>query len=574
MKKLLITLCVCVMLSNAHAYTVSGSISGGSGLALRICLAIPTAFDTFYTAVAIPFLNTYSFSNLPEGSYYLMCFQDVNSNQLPEITEPRGMYGGTFAQALLVNQNWSGRNISIGTPTAGGFDGHLSYSGTQSNFSLIGAFDNPRFAGEIKGGGFMLDHSGNGDYFAFVNAPGTYYLYGILDVNGNYRWDEGEPIGYYGGMVRAPLVLGTTNYPHGVNITLDDIPQVPPPPVITFTPLADQPPSAFTITALIHDAYIPFSAKVYYRLSGSTGFDSLNMALTGNPAEYAVSLGPLAEGCYEYFQRATDIYDGAASTGISAFTVGASVGAELAYDDGGAEMFNWSEADPGFHTQWAVKFGPVQTPYRLYGARVAVSRSLPDTLHSSFAVRLYDVDGDGLPGNILYDKVTGSIGNVIGGLPAGTNWANIVLRDALGEPLIVNTSEFYLAVSNSDVLQLEGFGLDTNGPRRHRSVFYDPCAMLWHSEDDTLVSSNAHAGNRLIRATGFPLVAPTVVIARSGNSMQLSWNDLGSPYYRVYSSTTGSGETYLGTTNTPAFTDTATTSVLRKFYAVRTSTLP
>jgi hypothetical protein len=574
MKKLLAILILAAAISNAHAWSVSGHVSGGTGLALRFVMAIPAAFDTFYATAAIPILNTYSFSSLPDGDYFLMAFQDVNGNQQPEITEPRGMYGGTFALDLSVHQNWTSRDISIGTPTAGCFDGHLSYSGTQSNFSLIGVFDNPQCTGAIHGGGFLLDHSGNGDYFTFLTGPGTYYVYAILDVNGSYQWDAGEPVGYYGGMVRAPVVITASNFPHGVNITMTDLPLLPPAPQISHDPLCDQVPAAFTVTAIVTDPYIPFSVQMWQRRVGDLIFNPQPMTVTGNPNEYAAMIAALPESRYEYYLSATDIYGGVNSTELNTFSSGALIGTELAYDDGSAESFNWSSTDPGFRTQWAVKFGPVVTPFWLYGARFAVSRSLPDAMHSSVNVQVYGVGDDGLPGDLLFAGLKGSIGNVVGGPLPGTNWANVVLRNESGNPLILNSSEFYLAVSNPDVTMLDAFGNDTNGPSQHRSYLYNPCSGRWSNEDDT--ENGGHPGNRLIRATGFSLASPTVVIHPVINAVELDWNNLGAPYYRVYcgASASNTGETYLGSVATTSYIDSTNTGLLRRFYSVTTSTTP
>jgi hypothetical protein len=575
MKNLWIVPLVFALISNANAWSVSGHVSGGAGLALRAVMAIPVTFDTYYAAVAIPLINNYSFADLPEGQYYLMAFQDVNGNQQPDVSEPRGVYGGVFAQVLSVNQNWTNRNITIGTPAAGGFDGTLSYTGTQSSFSLLGAFDNPQCTGQIYGGGFLLETSGNGSYFTFLTAPGTYYVYAIMDVNSNYRWDEGEPIGYYGGMVRAPLEITNTNFPHNIDITMNDVRQLPPSPVISHDPLADQILASFNITARIADPFIPFSANLFYRTLGTAGYNSLPLAATGNPDEYFTSLGPLGEGSYEYFLQATDIYGSSSSNSLDTFRVGEAAGSELAYDDGSAEAYNWSDADPGDLAQWAVKFGPVQTPFLLYGARFSASRSLPDNLHSRIVLRVFETDpGTGGPGNLLYERLAGSVGNVVGGLPAGTNWARVILRDETGLPLVVNTPNFFISVSNADSASLESFGRDTGGLFQHRSYFLDPCLGDWMNEDST-VNPNAHPGNRLIRAVGSPLVPPEVVIYRSGNTVQLGWNNVAAPYYRIYSWINAAGTfNWLATVTGTTFTDSTAFTGDRKFYTVRASTTP
>ena len=44
------------------------------------------------------------------------------------------------------------------------------------------------------------------------------------------------------------------------------------------------------------------------------------------------------------------------------FDVGTLCAAQLVYDDGGAEMYNYIHSDSLSVFEWAVKFGPVTTP--------------------------------------------------------------------------------------------------------------------------------------------------------------------------------------------------------------------
>lgn len=575
-KKVLFTLCVLFLISNASAYSVSGNLSGVTWLSVKGIVAVPTNFSTYYTTTAI-LTNSYTFSNLPEGQYWIFAFQDANIDSIPELTELRGVYGGTFAAVLNVNTNLTGINIALGHPTAGGFDGHVSYSGVQSSYCFIGAYTNPLCTGVMHGGGFLLITTGNGDYFTFLDGPGTYYVQAVMDLNGNHLWDQGEPIGHYGGIVRAPVEITTTNFPHNVNITLNDLPQLPAPPVIVHDPLDDQRPSAFTVTATITDPLLSFSAALYHRLAGTGTYTAYPLNTTGNANEFAATLGPLANGVYEYYLQATDFYGSISTTPTYTFDAAPCLGQELAYDDGSAEYYNWSEDSTGNHVKWAVKFGPVPTPYLLYGARFAVSRLFPDNTHSQITLAIYDVNPENnLPGNLLYSNLNGTIGDVIGGVPAGVNWAQSVFRDESGNPLTLNVSEFFIAVSNPGDAQVEAFGRDTNGANQHRSYLWDPCNGNWFSEDSTGASSNAYPGNRMIRAQGFSLVPPTVVIKREGDGVILRWNDLGAPYYRIYSRTSDSGaiDELLASVTTNYYLDNSTSPTARRVYIVKTSDTP
>ena len=264
------------------------------------------------------------------------------------------------------------------------------------------------------------------------------------------------------------------------------------PPVVRHDPLADFAPGTGTVCAFATSPSATVTGvKLFYRRAGTTPFDSLALATTGNPTEYAASLAAIPAGSWEYYLRALDNlgvagYLPALAGPYYSFDVDALCAAQLAYDDGSAESYNYVSGDGLIYFQWAVKFGPVQTPFALCGARFAASRSLPDTAHSPVQVRVYLADGPGgMPGTLVYEAFTGSVGNVIGGLPAGMNWAEVILNDGAGSPLFLNAPEFYVALSCPDLGQVEAFGRDSSSANNHRSVFYDACLAQWFSEDNT-----------------------------------------------------------------------------------------
>jgi subtilisin family serine protease len=313
------------------------------------------------------------------------------------------------------------------------------------------------------------------------------------------------------------------------------------PPILNHDALCDFAPGGGEITATSASVTSAIaSVKMFFRPAGGGSFDSLNLTASGHPSEYMASLAALTTGSYEYYVRAADAVNLTSTVPMNApaelylFRVGMICSGELAYDDGSAEKFNYPIADSaGF--QFAVKFGPVQTPFVLCGARFAASRTLPDNIHTPVRVLVYAADGiGGMPGTLIQDVQCGSVGNAVGGLPAGTNWAQAILRNDAGDPLEITSPEFYVALSNVMPGRIEAFGRDTTGVNAHRSVLFDPCQNRWISEDDT--SSTAHAGNRLIRAQGYALLAPVAVINRNGTTVDLHWTRTGAPAYAVYSS--------------------------------------
>ncbi|HEY3296355.1 MAG TPA: Ser-Thr-rich GPI-anchored membrane family protein [bacterium] len=422
-----------------------------------------------------------------------------------------------------------------------------------------------------------LNLSGSVDIHLNRNYPtGSWELIGSnLPDSGSYAWHVLPP-----GSVLARIRVTSEVYPSAMDFSATNFVIQEPnlAPVLRHTPLHDITPHTGTVVANAYDPGATLSiasVKMFYRKRGLASFDSLLLPATANYQEYSASLASLTEGTYDYYLRAAD--DGGltafvpanAPTGLYRFNVYSPGPQTLAYDDGTAESFNWVTAPDSLRYQWAVKFGPVTTPYALCGAQIAISRRLPEQTHTPIKVTIYAADGPGgLPGTVIYSRLAGSVGNVVGGLPTGTNWTTVTFKDTLGTAPIIRVPEFYIAVANNEFGSYEAFGRDANGARNHRSYFFDACENHWHSEDDSVVSTNAHPGNRMIRANGAPF---GLTAYRNGNDVVLRWANLGAPHYRVYSSATPSGpfNTLEGTAATNSYTivNGANTNAIR-FYEV------
>lgn len=356
-----------------------------------------------------------------------------------------------------------------------------------------------------------------------------------------------------------------------------------PAPQLLHDPLADIAPGTGTVTAW---AWSPSAAtamgsvKMFFRQWPELTFDSLDLIATGNPDEFAASLAALDTGCFEYYIRAADLAGriatapGDAPLSYYRFEVDVICPNELVVDDGSAEAFTWNAAGSLGGYRWAVKFGPVNPPFALCGARFTASRLWPDSAHQDVVVTVYAADGaEGMPGTLLREVRTGSVGNVIGGLLPGTHWAQVSFRDTTAGVLVIHEPEFFIAVTNPDSGRAEAFGRDTTGVPAGRSYVFDPCANRWLNENEP--STATFGGNRMIRAQGFSAIAPQVVILRSDNDIVLHWQPTGAPLYRVYSAAASAGPfTVLeGVTSDTSFTDTgAVAAGVALFYQVRSAT--
>jgi len=342
------------------------------------------------------------------------------------------------------------------------------------------------------------------------------------------------------------------------------------PPVISHDPHGDVEPGLTTFTALVTDDGGPITTTLFYRVSGGGAFSSLNMPMTGNPSEYAASF-VTTEGAYDYFLRAADGTNTVYTDTIS-FDV-EDCPAAIVFDDGTAEGYNWANEN---EFSWAVKYTPPAYPFLLCGFQVAIAKFHPDSAHSPIQGRVLLADGSaGLPGTEVFSEVSGSIGNVIGGLPGGqVAWATVTTLDGFGDPLIMG-EPFYVAVDNPDVGKHEAFGRDDHTASTN-SFFYDGCDSVWYSELDLV--PNAQGGQRMIRLLGVSVPAPEeLVIYPNGNDVQLYWSDSGAPFYRVYSATTTGGPfSFLeGSTSDTTFTDVGAVSAdAVKFYVVVSSATP
>ena len=233
MKQIIITLGIVFALScvtPVSAFTVSGHLTGGEGgFTLSYVYAAPTSLDTFYIGVGIPILHTYSILNMQEGSYILFAFQDLNTSLTPDLDEPRGFYGGTPPQFLVIADDSENVDIELQDPNSGGFTGTITYGGTNTGTTFVLAYRTPAFTDSIRGIGVLLTNEGNGAYTAFVDSFGVYYAYAFMDLNTNFQYDPEEPYGAYGGGTPSAINVQATDFPENVDIEMVDPNSAPKP---------------------------------------------------------------------------------------------------------------------------------------------------------------------------------------------------------------------------------------------------------------------------------------------------------------------------------------------------------
>jgi hypothetical protein len=301
MKHVLLIFCLLLMLAGvAGAFTVSGTVSGGQSSGTRMVLAIPVTLDTVYFTIALPFGNyPFTLLGLDAGGYRLMAYQDLNSNLLPDLNEPRGFYGGDSLAVLDVNANVTGINLVLQASSTPGFTGTISYSGSQTGLTYLTAYYTPDFAGVPHGAGTLLNNTGNGDYTAVVDSLATYYVQAYMDANGNFQWDAGEPYGIYGGDAAVPVTVTSTVTPSGINFTLMDTDAAPGP--------ASALPSSFGLAAYPN----PFNSttRIRFTLSASAPVEVKLFDTQGRDVR-TLARGTFTAGAHELLVEAQGLSSG------------------------------------------------------------------------------------------------------------------------------------------------------------------------------------------------------------------------------------------------------------------------
>lgn len=392
-------------------------------------------------------------------------------------------------------------------------------------------------------------------------------LYGSAINDGIENWNvSGAPT------EQARIRISSVSIPSlGDTSDADFIIRYSAPPAIATDPHGDYTPGTVTFTARITDDLSGVSGKLFYRQADGALFDSIAMTPTGYPDEFSAAIS-LPAGRWVYFLKALDSHSQSAITDTFAFVTGYACGVPLAYDDGNAELFNWSLQDS---FRWAVRFTPPSVPFVLCAAEFAVAAFHPDSSHSPVRVQVLDANGAaGMPGTILREAVRGSAGNMIGGFPTpGAWWATAILHDDATEPLEL-AGDFYIAVANPPGA-VEAFGLDTSSINAGRSVVFDPCEGGWFAEDG--VFENSRNGNRMIRARGWSGAPLGAVIVRDGDSLRVRWSPNGAPFYKIYKSLDaefGSPELLATVSDTLHVVGVVTDEATRLFFRITSSSSP
>ncbi|MCC7430673.1 hypothetical protein IT568_07515 [bacterium] len=233
-KSLLTLLATTLACTNLFAANITGTVTNVTTGALKTLIVaalsqLPTApIDPtnlpYSQTNPFPFSTSYNYSlqNVPNGSYYVMAFQDVNANSAFDVTDKIGYFGGTIPTQIVVSgSNQTGKNIALAVPPTNYFAGNISYSGTDSGPTVIFAYNNQNFTGTPSAFNLTFTGNGNGNYEVHL-ANGTYYAMAFMDKNSNLQLDSNEPRGFFGSLANPTQIVIANGNAVNKNITMFD----------------------------------------------------------------------------------------------------------------------------------------------------------------------------------------------------------------------------------------------------------------------------------------------------------------------------------------------------------------
>ena len=178
--------------------SISGSVTDsiGSPIDGGICIALNYASTGEWIGCADISNGTYSYPGLVSGSYRV-------------VTAPYdSTFGAQYYDASLTYDGASLVNVTVPNDTpninftlteGGTIEGTISYSGSQRGEILIGVFPDDDFSDTRKFSGITFRGYTPTEYVMPGVSVGDWYAAAFVDVNGNFRLDDGEPDGAYAG---------------------------------------------------------------------------------------------------------------------------------------------------------------------------------------------------------------------------------------------------------------------------------------------------------------------------------------------------------------------------------------
>lgn len=183
---------------SAFAAKLSGNIihtGGGHGMyhvyVVRLSVEAPVVGTDVLTAP-----GRWEVNNVPNGTYFVVAYRDINGNFIPSRGEPIGYFGNTLPERITVSgANVGNLDVELVTPNiAAELRGRVNYGGRLNGRIWIVPHLTPELT-LFSARGTPWTMTSPGEFQVFVFQHETYYVTAYMDVNGNLIHDPGEPIG-------------------------------------------------------------------------------------------------------------------------------------------------------------------------------------------------------------------------------------------------------------------------------------------------------------------------------------------------------------------------------------------
>ena len=227
---------------SGHVSGDAGSSQAGDPTGANVVLASSDPLSggdfTVLGVTTVATNNTYTFNNVPAGTYYPFVVMDSNDDGLtdPLTGDAVGAFGADIGagdvapEGVVVaeGEQVSAINFELHDPSA--ITGAVVYSGVNTGEVLVGLFPAAGFNPATSVAVATVPATGTGTLAFNINTltaedfpEGNYVVAAFMDVNGNDVYDAGvDPYGVYGGTSYDAIDVSDGEDTSSVNVTLFD----------------------------------------------------------------------------------------------------------------------------------------------------------------------------------------------------------------------------------------------------------------------------------------------------------------------------------------------------------------
>ena len=153
---------------------------------------------------------------VPPGTYKLWAGADPKGAYAPIYYNGTYLFDNAMAVTAAGTETISDLNFSLTSSNKGTINGTISYSGASAGEKIVWISPNPgNDWPNMTSGDHVLQSA-----YTLPAPTGTWHVKAFLDVNGNLRYDSGEPFGEYTG---GAVTVATGSSLNGIDIVINDV---------------------------------------------------------------------------------------------------------------------------------------------------------------------------------------------------------------------------------------------------------------------------------------------------------------------------------------------------------------